>query len=148
MIWWGDLQPPRSLRFLCEYNLRASLAVHLHPLNRAAHGVAHSLEWGGMMPRKEDWCNMVEMRLAWTDTKFPPIPLIIGWNTTNELYKSTTESSTRPPSLQQNKVSKHWHYCQQHLLSALEINTLLLKEFNFIIRASGLTHGPADHKSQ
>lgn len=46
---------------------------------------------------------MVEMRLDWIDTKFPPMPLIIGWNTTKELYKSTTLSSTRPPSLQDNK---------------------------------------------
>jgi hypothetical protein len=56
-----------------------------------------------MMPGREDWCNMVEMRLDWTDTKFPPMPLIIGWNTTKELYKSTTVSSTSPPNLQYKK---------------------------------------------
>lgn len=52
------------------------------------------------MPNSVVWCNFVAILLAWTDTRFPPIPLIIGWNTSNPSYFPTAESSTNPPILQ------------------------------------------------
>lgn len=54
----------------------------LPPLNKAVHGATHCLVCGGMIPGKDVLCNIVDMRLDWIDTKFPPMPFIIGWNTT------------------------------------------------------------------
>uniref|UniRef100_A0A2M4DHS7 Putative secreted protein n=1 Tax=Anopheles darlingi TaxID=43151 RepID=A0A2M4DHS7_ANODA len=52
---------------------------------------------GGMMPRMELWCSIVEILLACTDTRLPPMPLMMGWNTTNPLKMPTAVSSTSPP---------------------------------------------------
>lgn len=73
--------------------------VVIPPLMSALHGGSQIFECGGTMPIIELWCSMVEMRLDWTDTKLPPIPLIIGWNTTKPLNTSTASLSTNPPIL-------------------------------------------------
>lgn len=73
---------------------------YLPPLNSALQGNSKMRVCGGMIPIIELWWSIVEILLAWTDTKLPPIPLTIGWNTTNPLNISTALSSTRPPNLQ------------------------------------------------
>lgn len=69
------------------------------PWTRARHGDSQISACGGTMPKIELWCNIVDILLDWTDTRLPPIPLMIGWKTTNPLKWSTAWSSTRPPIL-------------------------------------------------
>ena len=44
-------------------------------------------------------CRYVEIRLAWTATKFPPTPLKTGWKTAIPLNLVTALLRMRPPKL-------------------------------------------------
>jgi len=78
---------------------RSSLAVLAYgdPAKSAVHGFTQILPCGGKIPITEDWCNMVDIRDACTDTKLPPIPLITGWNASEPSKVSIILSRTNPP---------------------------------------------------
>lgn len=85
--------------------------IALPPLINARQGDSQIFECGGTIPIIELWWSIVDILLACTDTKLPPMPLIIGWNTTKPLYTLTAASSTRPPilcSLHVWKVETIW----------------------------------------
>lgn len=87
-------------------------------------------ECGGKIPIIVVWCNVVEIRDACTETKFPPIPFIIGWKITNPLNESLTRSRTKPPNLNQNisneQCTEHTNYVAYPLtVREIETNPLI-----------------------
>ena len=60
---------------------------------------AKFLPSGGKTPNELSACRNVDIRLAWTATRFPPTPFITGWKTAMPLNLLTALSRMTPPPL-------------------------------------------------
>lgn len=104
-FWHMELENhSRNRKSLIFYSNVNAWWHRLPPLTSARHGDSHMDVCGGTMPIIELWWSIVDILLACTDTKFPPIPLMIGWNTTKPLNTPTAASRTNPPILYIEKI--------------------------------------------
>lgn len=67
-----------NLNLLINLNKIELCYLPFEPINRPVHGVTHCFVWGGITPINDVLCSIVDILLECTETKLPPIPLIIG----------------------------------------------------------------------